>query len=136
MDKKDRSDYMVKYSKRSGVKEKGRKCSREHMRNKRHPSTTKIKDLVDYLADIKKYPSYFPKEEFNKRLDDILENNPPEIKEKTLKDLIYDILDKEKILTPVMIIRIYNNSDWTNSIEEFMNERHYSKNGEEKYIPI
>lgn len=118
-DIKDRQKYMKNYNKKKmGYQE------------------PKIKDIGSYIANINKYPANFPKEEFKKKLDEILKYEPAEIKEKTLKDVIYDILDKKEILTPAMIIRVYHNSDWTDTIGEFMQARNYMKNGDEKYIPI
>lgn len=133
---KYRQKYMKEYVERPGMKEKNREAARNWIRSKRHPSETKIKDLTKYIEDIKKYSANFPEEEFGKRLDEILKYNPSEIREKTLKDIIYDILDKKGTLTPAGIIRIYNNPLWSDSIEKFMNTKNYSRNGEEKYIPL
>jgi hypothetical protein len=95
----------------------------------------KIKNPREYITDIKKYPSDFPIEEFSNTLDGILiERNL--IKEKTLQDWIYDIMDKKGTLTAERMIALYNSPRWEKAIEDFMNERHYSKNGKEEYIPM
>jgi hypothetical protein len=91
----------------------------------------KIKNIKEYIEDIKKYPVDFPKEEFNKKLDKILEYFPSKVEDKELRDILYDILDKKGILTPGKIIRLYNDDCWTHTIESFMSERHYSKNGDD-----
>jgi hypothetical protein len=128
-----KKEYMKEYYKRPEVKEKNRISARECMRRKRYPSKTKIKNLTSYINNIKKYPVMFPQTEFNKELTKLLKNNPKEIQEKKLKDILYDILDYKGILTPVGIIQIYNNQLWENTIEEFMRMNDYLKQ-EDKYI--
>jgi hypothetical protein len=74
---------------------------------------------------VKKNISYFPKEEFNKKLDEILKNDPFEIPEKTLTDLVYDILGKKEILTFRELYFLYDNPRWKKTIEGIMNTRKY-----------
>ena len=121
------------YFQQTEVKEKQRKCSREHMRRKRHPSETKIKDLLSYIQDIKAHPDNFPQEEFSKRLDEIIKENPLEIEEKELKDALYDILEKKGNLSPNGLFYLYNGNLWTNAVDEFMKMRNYSRI-EDKYL--
>ncbi len=133
---KDRKKYMKDYLERPEVKENYNGYHRAWMWNHRHPTEKRTEDVKKIVEDMKKYPANFPKEEFNKKLDKILECNPSEIKEKTLKDLIYDILEKEKLLTPKRMMNLYYNPNWANAIEEFMQARNYIKNEDEKYIPL
>jgi hypothetical protein len=129
----NKKEYMKEYFKRPEIKEKNRMHSREYMRRKRHPPENKIKNLERYLENINKYPTEFPQAEFNKKLIKMLENGPQEIEEKKLKDMLYDILDKKGVLSPVRIIQIYNSSLWANTIEEFMRMNDYLRQ-ENRYI--
>ena len=148
---KDLPKYMKEYFEKPEVKENGRKASRESMRRKRHPLENRIEDVGKIIENMKNYPANFPVGEFNNKLDEILEYNHSELEEKTLQDLLYNILDKKGILTPERMIIIYNSLKWEKAIEGIMNERKYlleektiglskirvySKNGDEKYIPI
>ncbi len=132
---KDRKKYMEEYFERPEVKAKYNGYHRDWMRNLRHPTEKKTEDVEKIVQEMKKYPANFPGEKFNKKLDEILKDNPPEIGEKTLKDLIHDILDGVGLLTPARIMNLYYSPNWANAIEEFMKARHYffQKEGD-KYV--
>ncbi len=131
------TEYYKKYFEDNpAIKKRQRTCSREHMRRIRHPTEKRTEEVLKLVENMKNYPTNFPEKEFNKKLDEMLKYNPSEVKEKTLRDLIYDILDKEKLLTPQRMMNLYYNSNWANAIGEFMKERNYIKNGEDKYIPV
>jgi len=111
----DRKEYYKKYHK-------------GYIRKKMGLPEPKIRNINDVVVNTKKediYPVNFPKKEFDKKLDEILEDGIP-IKEKTLKDIImWDILDKKGILTPERMLRIYYGFNWENAIEKFMQAREY-----------
>lgn len=132
---KNRNEYMKKYLERPAVKERYNNYHKEWIWNRRHPREKKTEEVNQIVEDMKNYPANFSKEKFNISLDEILKNNPPEVKEKALKDLIYDILEGEKLLTPVRMMNLYYNPNWANAIEEFMKARGYffQKEGE-KYV--
>jgi hypothetical protein len=129
--------YMKEYFQIPENKEKRREYMRVYIRNQRQGLLEpKIKDVASLSSSIKKYSVNFPEKEFNEKLGEILKDNPSEVLEKKLKDVIYDILEKKGTLSMERLLRLYYGSFWENAIEEFMLTKNYEKNGEKKYILI
>jgi hypothetical protein len=93
------------------------------------------RDLANKIVEIKSYPLHFPKAKFKRELDVLLSDSPFEVDEKKLKDVLHDILDKEKRLTVVRMIRLYNDRDWEIGIETSMRTKEYVKEGD-KYVKL
>lgn len=131
-------------------KAKWNNYSKDYMNKRRHPEIKeRKKNLTNYIIEHKsipkkeeppkkpKYPAYFPKEDFNNRIDTLVLNNYSEIYEKELKDiLIWDILDKKINLNPANIVNLFHSSDLEYAIEKTMKEREYicvEKDGKRMY---
>jgi transcriptional regulator NrdR family protein len=119
----ERKEYMKNYHKK-------------YIRNKFGFPEPKIKDVSSLISTIKKETVNFPEIEFNKKLDEILQENHSEILEKKLKDIIYNILDKKGTMTTVRMLQLYHGFNWENVIEKMMTIRGYSKKDGDKYVKI
>jgi hypothetical protein len=132
-----RKDYNKEYAKgyRTEDKEAYNLYHKEDMKNRRKNKIIfeEVKEKSD-IETANRISSYFPINEFNKRLDCILKDNPSGINKKTLQDLIYDILEKKNNFTLSQIFGFYNHPIWIDKINEIMSERNYSKNGDDTYV--
>lgn len=95
---------------------------------------TEIKNIKYSVINFKKYHVNFPEREFGAKLEVLLKNNPSEILEKNLKDLVQDIFEERGELTIGRMLNIHQNTLWREAIEEFMLTKNYSKNGDGKYL--
>jgi hypothetical protein len=142
----NRKKYMHDYFQRPEVKEGRKEYCKEYMRAKReydkitNPSisfkewrkinrdaskNSDLNNLVNHIKEVKKYPSDFPVDEFNRRLDNLLMDAPSGVEEKVLQDLVYDILEREKPSTMERMVMVYNDPNWENAIDCLMNSREY-----------
>jgi hypothetical protein len=144
--KEERKNYMHNYFQRPEIKERRREYCREYMGDKREydkvpepgisfkewrkmnkcaPKNSEANNLVNHIKEIKKYPSDFPRDEFDRRLDELLKDNPMGVEEKILQDIVYDILEKGKSSTMEKMVMVYNDPSWENAINCFMNSKEY-----------
>jgi len=97
------------------IKNYSRKASRDSMRKSRE---------IRYKKQIAKY---FPKEELGNKLDEIFKDDTFNIEIRTLRNLIYTILNEKKPLTQKESTLIRYSPVLARAIEEFMNTRDYLK---------
>ena len=136
MGEKAKREYFRDPLKKAKVKQKPPKKNYYRM-NCRIPEP-RIKDVKNYVEEIKNHsvknlitpkinrPIDFPFAEFNKRLEGIIKNNPSEISEKKLKDiLVWEIIDKKESLEPIEMYNLYFNSKLERTIENVMKGKDY-----------
>lgn len=102
-------------SEERAIKDYYRKASRDSMRKMRG---------IRYKEQITKY---LPREELSNKLDEIFKDNTSNIEIRTLRNLIYVILNEKKLLTQKESNLIRYSPVLARAIEEFMNARHYFK---------
>jgi len=103
------------------IKDNSRKASRDSMRKMRGRR---------YKEQIAKY---FPREELSNKLNEIFKDNTSNIEIRTLRNLIYTILNEKKPLTQKESNLIRYSPVLAKAIEEFMNTRDYFKTDGKTY---
>ncbi|MGY4884042.1 MAG: hypothetical protein ACP5NZ_00495 [Nanobdellota archaeon] len=98
-------------------KEKQRTSSRNYMRRFRGTDTKSQLNVAEI----------FPRKELSKKLNEILYY----VKYNEVKNMIYDILSKDKSFKSKELLRVYRDIAWAESIREFMdNQKDFKKEGE------